>query len=142
MTKIFQAVVGIVYSGDDFLILKKKGRWVGWQFAQGKLDEKESKEEALVREIQEETGLKEIKIVKKLPFRADYRFKENKEEVHKFLTFYLVNVSKGDIVLSHEHSDFKWCSYKEALESIKFNKEIFRKAYRILKDDINNRAMH
>ena len=51
MTRFEKAVVGITYDGEDFLILKKKGSWEGWQFVQGKIDEGESEEQAVLREL-------------------------------------------------------------------------------------------
>jgi len=137
MTTIQKAVAGIIFHKDEFLLMKKQGTWTGWQFPQGKVDKGESSEQALIREIEEETGLKDIKIVKKLPYKHDYWFNENNQTIHKFLTFYLVkaNKKKQDINLSREHSDFKWCKYKEACESLRYNKEIFKKTVEKHKND-------
>ena len=63
MTIKAYASAAIIYDNDQFLILKKQGNWVGWQFVQGGIDEGETEEEACLREIQEETGLKDIQII-------------------------------------------------------------------------------
>ena len=54
--------------------------------------------------------------------------------MHKFQNFFLVKANKEDkIKFSVEHSDYKWCSYKQALKDLKYNKEQFKKAYKELK---------
>lgn len=134
MVKVIQTIVAIIYDKDDFLILKKKGTWTGWQFVQGKKEKGEEWANAVKKEIKEETGLTDIQVVKKLDLKADYWFVWEGEKVHKFLTFFLVKANKKDkIKLSVEHSDYKWCKYQEALESLKYNKEDFKKAVKELK---------
>ena len=49
MTKIIQNIVAIIYDNYDFLILKKKGKWIGWQFVQGGKEKKEDRETAVKR---------------------------------------------------------------------------------------------
>jgi dATP pyrophosphohydrolase len=134
MTKIIQTIVAIVFDKDEFLILKKKGTWVGWQFVQGAKEKGEDWDTAVKREVEEETGLKAVEVIKKLDIKADYWFKWEGELTHKFLTFFLVKADKKDKVkVSVEHSDYKWCSYKEALKELKYNKKEFAQAYRTLK---------
>jgi 8-oxo-dGTP pyrophosphatase MutT (NUDIX family) len=50
------AVIGIVYKGNDVLVLKRRDVSM-WVFPGGGVDKNESPEEAVVREILEETGL-------------------------------------------------------------------------------------
>ena len=135
MTKTYQTIVAIIYDKDDFLVLKKKGTWIGWQFVQGKKEEDEDWETAVKREVKEETGLTDIEITKKLDnIKADYWFVWEREKIHKFLNYFLVKGNKKEkIKLSREHSNYKWCKYKEALKDLKYNKEQFKKAYNELK---------
>ena len=132
-TKITRAVVAITFDKDRFLILKKKGTWTGWQFVQGAIDENETAETAVLRELKEETGL-DGEIVKKLDLKADYWFKWENDLIHKFLVFFLVKAdSSKEVKIDVEHSDWKWVSYEEALKEIKFNKDKFKEAYKELK---------
>ena len=131
MTKVIQTIVAIIYDKDDFLIVEKTGTWKGWQFVQGKKVKDEDWETAIKREVKEETGLTDIKIIKKLDIKGDYWFVWEREKIHKFLNYFLVKANKKQkIKLSREHSQHKWCKYKEALKDIKFNKEQFKKAYK------------
>ena len=124
-----QNVVALIFSKNKdskFLVLKKKGTWEGWQFMQGSVEEGENLEQALHREIAEETGIKDITIVKTLPYKADYWFVEKGKRIHKLQTFFLVEVGKEHKAeLSIEHSEAKWVSFDDALSMIKFNKDIF-----------------
>jgi len=132
--KIEKAVVAITYDKDDFLILKRKGNWIGWQFCQGRIEEGESEEQAVLRELKEETNL-DGEIVKKLDMEYDYRFQSDGENIHKFLTFFLVKVDKEkEVKIDVEHSEWKWVDYETALEMIKFNKDKFEQAYEQLKN--------
>ena len=134
MTREIQSVVAIMYGNEEFLILKKKRTWTGWQFMQGSIDDGEDAETALKREIEEETGLTDIEIVKKLPLKYDYWFVKEGEKIHKFLTFFLVKANKKEkIKLSIEHSEYKWCRYEEVLKDLKYNKDLFEEAYKELK---------
>ncbi|MBD3249124.1 NUDIX domain-containing protein [Candidatus Woesearchaeota archaeon] len=129
--KTQEAAAGIITDKNkkEFLLLKKKGAWTGWQFPQGKIDKGETPEQAIRREIEEETGIKDIIDIKRLPYKHDYWFMEKDEKIHKFLTFFIMSAEKTDnITVSKEHSDFKWCGYEEALKDLKYNKEIFEEA--------------
>ena len=134
MVKEIQNVVAIIYDGDEFLIMKRKLLYVAWQFVQGGIEAGESEEKALKREIWEETGLKNFEIVKKVNASNDYKFELNGVQYHKFQNYFLVKADKNEkVVLSNEHSDYKWCKFEEALQDIKFNKEQFKTAYEEVK---------
>jgi 8-oxo-dGTP pyrophosphatase MutT (NUDIX family) len=131
MTKTTKAVLAIIHDKDSFLILKKQGAWTGWQFVQGAIDEGETPEQAISREVTEETGLKTISIEKKLDIKTEYWFIWEGEKIHKYIEFFLIKADKNEpITLSIEHSEFKWCDYKEVLKQIKYNKKEFEKAYK------------
>lgn len=134
---VAKAASAIIFHGNKFLLLKKKGTWTGWQFVQGKQEKDEAIEEACLREAEEETGIgkEKLKILKKLDYSHDYWFRRDGKLIHKFLTFFLVEAPfTDDIRLSREHSDFKWMEYEEARNSLKFNKDIFEKAYKELQE--------
>jgi hypothetical protein len=42
------------------------------------------------------------------------------------------------ITVSEEHSEFKWCSFKEALNDLRYNKEIFKKAVEEMNENSSN----
>ena len=107
----------------EYLLLKRlPGRNGFWQPVTGGLEEGETRTEALRREIEEETGIKNlIRVIEGLHY---FEFSDpnlNQEYV------YGVEVSPAeDVVLDgKEHSEYRWCGIKDALEllSWKENKE-------------------
>ena len=46
----------------EYLLLKRKLHWKGWEFPKGGAEEKENNLDAVKRELKEETGLKILNI--------------------------------------------------------------------------------
>lgn len=129
-TETYEAIVAIIHDKDEYLLLKKKGTYTGWQFAQGKVEIGEKIEDTVKREIEEETGLTNIEIKEKLPFKKDYWFTFENQRIHKYLTYFVVKTKKTDnIKISKEHSDFEWVKGPDVSKKIKFNKKIFEEYY-------------
>jgi len=127
----------IVYYGGKknlkFLLLKYP---TYWGFPKGIIEEKETEEEAAIRELQEETGLK-AEIIPGFKHEQQWFYKYGGELVKKEAVFFLARTSKEEaekVKISYEHEDFAWLSFSEALEKmkIKSNKEMLRKAYEFI----------
>jgi ADP-ribose pyrophosphatase YjhB (NUDIX family) len=58
------AAGGVVKSNNGYLFILRKGKW---DLPKGKIDEGETPKEAAVREVKEETGLQQVKIIQQLP---------------------------------------------------------------------------
>jgi 8-oxo-dGTP pyrophosphatase MutT (NUDIX family) len=54
---LIQAAGGFVYTGEQLLLIFRRGKW---DLPKGKLDEGETLETCAIREIQEETGVKDL----------------------------------------------------------------------------------
>jgi 8-oxo-dGTP pyrophosphatase MutT (NUDIX family) len=123
--KFRKAIFGVAYSinSDDkveYVILKRKKHWKGWEFPKGKIEKSEKKKTAAIREVHEETGLKVLKVrrfrkhgiylyLKKLWDRPD--------KIGQTYHLFAVKVEKGDgkLKLDHiEHNGYRWVSFKEA----------------------------
>lgn len=106
---MLEVVAGIIYKGDKFLIAQrnlKKSQGGYWEFPGGKVEENETKQEALKREIKEE-------------FNADIDVKEYVGEIiHHYpekdirLSFYKANLI-GEKLELLEHEDYKWITKEE-----------------------------
>lgn len=101
-----------------------------WDFPKGHIEKVEKPEDTAKREIEEETGLKDIKFVGGFKETISYFFKWQGKNILKFVTFYLAETKTEEIIISSEHLAFKWLVYQEALEQLTFKnaKEILRKA--------------
>jgi len=79
-----------------------------WEFPGGKVEEDESEEACLIREIKEELNI-QIKIVK--PLKPNTHHYPNGKEIQ--LVPFICEYLSGDFQLA-EHADYKWLN-KEAL---------------------------
>lgn len=101
---------------DKFLLIKAlKGYW---QNPQGGILENESEEAACHRELLEETGLRgELKLESRV--FIEYDTERKGKPIHTRLAAFLYIADSCDkVVLSNEHTDFKWVSYDAAWNSM------------------------
>ena len=120
-------------AGLQFLLLHySKGHW---DFPKGHIEENESAEEAMLRELKEETGIASVKVIPGFEERITYFFKQNGETIKKEVIFFLVESATKGVRLSFEHIGYEWLPYKEAVKKVTFNnaKQVLKKAYEFLK---------
>lgn len=101
------AVKGVLVHDARILMIRRcLGARVGagiWELPGGKLEFGEHLEEALVREIQEETGLNAS--VDRLLYAVDFLTSPTR---HVVLLAYLCHADSDQVVLSEEHIDYRW----------------------------------
>jgi 8-oxo-dGTP pyrophosphatase MutT (NUDIX family) len=111
----------------EYLLLKRLPERNGfWQPITGGVEEGEAREEALRREIMEETGVKNIAAV----IEGLYYFEFSDPDPNQEYVYGVEIPSSEEIVLDRkEHSEYKWCSYQEALRLLhwKENKKALKK---------------
>lgn len=101
-----------------------------WDFPKGHIEKGEKEEETVKRETEEETGLRDIKIVKGFKETVKYFFRYENKTIFKIVIFYLAETQEKEVKISFEHKGFKWLSYDEALKQLTFKnaKNILKKA--------------
>ena len=106
-----------------------------WDFPKGNIEKGEDDIETVKREIEEETGIKDIEIVKDFKEKIQYYFKFKDELINKTVIFYLAKTNTKQIKLSFEHTGSIWLPYEKAIEKLTFKnaKEILKKANKFLK---------
>lgn len=106
------AVKGVIWHEGRFLILKRTKNDAHepdlWEFPGGGLELGEKHEEALVREIWEETGLK-AEVMRPLSAWDARR----KDGVQVLGVTFLCRYLSGEVRISHEHVDFAWIRPEE-----------------------------
>lgn len=104
------------------LILKRTPERSGyWQPVCGGVENGEKLIETVLREVLEETGIKNIKSIIDLEYTFTY--KETKKGILMDMQDYCfaVEIENESIVkLSDEHEEFRWCSYIEAKKYLKW----------------------
>lgn len=101
-----------------------------WDLAKGHIEKGESEIETVQREVEEETGLKSIKLTEDFKEAIRYFFRFGGKNILKFVTFYLAETQEKEIKISEEHVGFDWLPYREATERLTFKnaKNILKKA--------------
>ncbi|SHJ23684.1 8-oxo-dGTP diphosphatase [Dethiosulfatibacter aminovorans DSM 17477] len=84
-----------------------------WEFPGGRLEKGEGIKEGLLREIKEETGL-DCEIIRIL-YASDFTSEHTGDS--KILA-YLCSTDDYEVVLSHEHDDYKWADKHEMRQII------------------------
>ncbi len=125
------AVVFRITNGRrEYLLMKYRNGH--WEFPRGKVEDTETELETMCREIEEETGILQLRVIE--GFREAMRFsykahgQEQKDRIkdknciyiHKKAVFYLVEAMDEDIVISHEHQKFQWLEFKDGYEKLTF----------------------
>lgn len=110
--KTIRVVAAIIIDNDKvFATQRGYGEFKdGWEFPGGKIDEGETAEEALVREIKEELDT-EIEVINLLD-TVEYDY----PNFHLSMDCFICKVKSGELVLK-EHEAAKWLT-KDALYSV------------------------
>lgn len=136
--EIRKGVAAIIFrrSGKniEFLVTHRMLRWRGWETLKGGIESGESTIRALLREIEEETGLnkKEVRILKvirraKIQFRIPRRFRKEMGgfSFARYEPFYLVEMSpraKPNLEkdVEGEHDKIRFVTYLKALSMLTY----------------------
>ena len=110
-----------------------------WDFVKGKMEEGETYHETALRETQEETGILDVEFLKGFKEEIEYYFRVDNQDIHKKVIFFLGKTETIEIILSHEHLDFIWLNFDNALEMITYEnaKNILKKSKEFLDKGIS-----
>ena len=117
---------------NEFLLLNyPQGHW---DFVKGKIEQNETLHGAALRETKEETGITNIEFIDGFEESVEYDFRFKKEDIHKKVIFFLAKTSEKNIKISHEHNDYLWLEYDDALKKTTFEnaKNVLSKANEFL----------
>ena len=127
---------GIILINDnkDFLLLNYPSKH--WDFGKGKMEEGETERETALRETNEETGINDVEFLNGFREEIEYYFRADNQDIHKKVIFFLGKTKTKDIILSHEHLDFIWLDFNNALNKITYKnaKNLLKKSKRFLDD--------
>jgi 8-oxo-dGTP diphosphatase len=90
-----------------------------WELMYGRIDQFETPEQGLRREVMEETSIKSLEIVELLTAWHIYRGQKRKAEDELIGVTYRGRVKSEQVKLSREHSEYRWVTPREALKLIK-----------------------
>lgn len=129
-----------------YLLLHYKSKH--WDFAKGHIEENETDEQTVKREVEEETGIKDLRIIPGFKFPIKYFFRQYIDKVSekdrrkgktpwvfKLVKFYLAQTWTKEVLLSDEHTEYKWLDFESAIKKLTHRnaKNILRKANEYIK---------
>lgn len=131
---------GIVIHEGKVLMIKNAAlrdpKKAYWGFPKGHIEPGEKSNDAAVREVWEETGIR-VEAMRKLG-DSQYVFTRSGEKVFKVVVYYLLKYKYGDLQPQDlEVLEVKWFDPEEALELLTFKKdqEFLRKARKLIKSE-------
>ena len=139
-----KSVGGILFRQDGkhilYLLLlyerknDSKGEHSYWDFPKGHMEEGETENQTLRREILEETSIEDIVVIEGFSESIKYFFQRDGEPVAKEVVFFLCQTPQNEVRISYEHKDAKWLEYKEAMKALGFenSRELLKKADRFV----------
>jgi len=109
----------------DFLFCLVQHQGEHWGFPKGHPNTNEPEEETAKRELEEETGITDIKIISDISFDQQYIFEKDGTVYDKSVKYFLAFVSNVNTSIpddfKNEISEMKWLAFKEARELITFD---------------------
>ncbi len=104
--------------GRLYLLLQNAGRW---DFAKGGVEKGESELQTVVREVEEETGIRNLKLVPGFRKVIEYFYRREGKNIHKQVVYLLAKTSDGAVKISFEHQGFGWFPYLEAVQMASYD---------------------
>ena len=119
---------GILYNLDNkiYLIFSKQSRT--YQLPKGHIEKGENSRHAALREVREETGYRNIKIISHKTFKLYYTFNDkysNWAESEKHTIYYVMKILNEERIRTQEQEDEKltgeWFYMDEAIKKVSFD---------------------
>ena len=126
--KITEVVAALIWQGDKFVICQRpahKARALLWEFVGGKVEQGETKEQALIRECREELAI--TLTVEDVFMDVTHEY----PDITVHLTLFNATIAEGE-PQKLEHNDIQWISPSEIpnYEFCPADEEILKKIYK------------
>jgi bis(5'-nucleosidyl)-tetraphosphatase len=103
----------------NFLLLRSR-RDRSWGFPKGHLLEGEGLLSGAMRELWEETGIREVSLLPGFTEHVTYRVNRGGRFRQKTVTYFLGRVETPTVRLSEEHSEHRWAIVEDARKTLTF----------------------
>ena len=121
---------GVVLFNEQKVLLlqyatgQKEGEWDlqgHWDFPKGHVDKGETEIETATRELEEETGIKNIILLDNFRNTINYKIHKRDRKISKEVVFFIATTAETEINLSHEHVDYGWFDFTSALKQLTYD---------------------
>jgi bis(5'-nucleosidyl)-tetraphosphatase len=109
-----------------------------WDFPKGNIESGETEIDTIKREVMEETGIVDIKLIEGFRQQISYKYRKKSKLVHKTVIYYLAETKSNKVVLSFEHVNFAWLHFDDALNKLSFenSKKVLKNAKEFLSNNV------
>jgi bis(5'-nucleosidyl)-tetraphosphatase len=91
-----------------------------WDFVKGQVEVHESEKETALRELSEETGITNAKLIRGFKETISYYYRRRGRTVYKEVVYFLVHAMESNVRLSFEHVGYAWLGYEQAMKKLTF----------------------
>lgn len=117
-------IVFTLRGSEPFFLVMKNRTYGHYDFPKGAIEPGESEEEAMRRELGEETGISKFRSVARLRTDVRYSFRARGRLIDKSVAFFLVQVAdRPRITLSDEHTEYRWLRFEEAMKTLRYENQ-------------------
>ena len=110
--------VVLVNFGSVLLLQSPQGHW---GFPKGHYEPEDGVyQQTALRELEEETGISEVRMLDDWRMRTFYTFTRKGRKVEKEVFWFIGETDEYDITLSHEHRNFMWLEWDDAENQLNF----------------------
>ena len=112
-----------------------------WDFPKGHIEVGENPQTTALRELQEETGIRDARLIAGFKEGMRYFYRKAGEGMLKIVIYFLAETPTGDVTLSSEHSGYLWLPYEQALNRLTFKnaRDLLTKAHAFLEANASTR---
>ncbi len=118
----------------EYLLLKSRPG--DWEFPKGGVEGDEELQQTAIREIGEEAGIDDFRLVDGFRREYDYVFEAGGKTIHKTVHLFIARSFEASAELSSEHRDLQWRDYEQAVNTITQDgpREILEEAHEYLNE--------
>ncbi|WP_330630571.1 bis(5'-nucleosyl)-tetraphosphatase [Halocatena halophila] len=122
----------------EYLLLKS--RTGDWEFPKGGVEGSEELQQTAIREVGEEAGIDDIRLIDGFREDYDYVFQAGNDTIHKTVHLFIAKSFEASAELSSEHNDLQWRDYDQAINTLTQDgpRVVLRHAHEFL----NNGGLH
>jgi len=102
--------------GREYLLMKSRPG--DWEFPKGGVEDGEELQQTAIREVEEEAGIEDFRLLNGFRQEYDYVFQANGDTIHKTVHLFTAESFETSAELSHEHRDHQWRDYDQAINTV------------------------
>jgi len=114
----------VLFHSDDFLVIQhstESNEVEGhWDFPKGHIENNETELETATRELHEETGIDNFRLIENFRHKITYNINKNSKIIPKEVIFFLAESFTKSIKLSSEHQNYNWLNFDLAHDRLTY----------------------